>query len=347
MSTAHTPQSTLRAKPGTDRKGRIETPISTPRTRRMRRRPGAGRHRNPVYLSSVVAKRNPLPPELPLTYSVPMNRTAQASDRVRQILVFLLSIAAIAAAFIGSGALGGTPIQEAAGGALAADSTLIAPASPAFSIWSVIYVGLFAYAVWQLFPSQAARTVHRRVGYLVALTMLLNAAWIGSVQLGQLGLSVVVIVILLAILGITFSKLQGLRGDTESASGGVLASIILDGTIGLYLGWVTIATAANVTAWLTKIGFRGFDIDPEVWGVAVVVVAALVGIATTLASEGRLTPALALAWGLSWLAVARLTDEPSSQIVGIAAAIAAGAVVTVAIIRRAVFIVRGSMKQER
>ena len=68
------------------------------------------------------------------------------------IITVLGVAAAIVAAFIGSGALGGTSISEAAGGALSADATPIAPAGAAFSIWSVIYLGLAGYALWQLTP---------------------------------------------------------------------------------------------------------------------------------------------------------------------------------------------------
>lgn len=215
-----------------------------------------------------------------------MGGSPQTSDRVRQVVVFVLALVAIAGAFFGSGALGGTPIQDAAGGALASDSTLIAPAGPAFSIWSVIYLGLFAYAVWQLFPSQAARAVHRRVGYLIALSMLLNAAWIGVVQLGQVGLSVLVIFVLLAVLGVTFSLLLRTPRNADSK--------------------------------------------------AAVVVAALCGVATAISGRGRLTPAIALAWGLCWVAVARITDEPASQLVGIAAVVAACVVIVVAVVYRVV-----------
>ena len=68
-------------------------------------------------------------------------------DRVRQATVAVSAVVAIIGAFMGSGAAGGTPIDRAAGGALSATATPIAPAGPAFSIWSVIYLGLIAYAV--------------------------------------------------------------------------------------------------------------------------------------------------------------------------------------------------------
>jgi hypothetical protein len=61
-----------------------------------------------------------------------------AADTVRQVVVLVTSVLAIVAAFLGSGAAGGTPIQDAAGGYLDADSTLIAPGRGAFAIWSVI-----------------------------------------------------------------------------------------------------------------------------------------------------------------------------------------------------------------
>src|ERR1700712_5282102 len=111
-------------------------------------------------------------------------------DLPRQLTVLVSAIIAIVGAFIGSGAAGGTPIQDAAGGALAADATPIAPGGPAFAIWSVIYAGLIAYAVWQLLPAQRRDPRQRTLGYPIAASLILNAAWILSVQFGLLGLSV-------------------------------------------------------------------------------------------------------------------------------------------------------------
>ncbi|MBM7505991.1 tryptophan-rich sensory protein [Agromyces aurantiacus] len=243
------------------------------------------------------------------------------SDTVRQLVVLVTSLLAIAAAFIGSGAFAGRPIQEAAGGWLDADSTLIAPARPAFGIWSVIYTGLLAYALWQLLPAQRTSARHRRIGYAVAASLVLNAVWIGVVQFDLLGLSVVVIFALLAVLAWLFVQIR--RMPPRS----VLDGIITDGSIGLYLGWVVVATAANTTAALAASGFDGWGIAPVVWAVIVIAVAAGVGVAIGIAGRGRLAPMVSLCWGLAWLGVARLTDEPSSQVTGIAAFIAAGVVV--------------------
>jgi hypothetical protein len=70
------------------------------------------------------------------------------SDVIGQGGVLALAVLATVGAAVGSGAFGGTPIAQAADGALSASATPVAPGSPAFSIWSVIYAGLLAYAVW-------------------------------------------------------------------------------------------------------------------------------------------------------------------------------------------------------
>lgn len=251
-----------------------------------------------------------------------------ARDIARQITVAASAVIAVVGSFVGSGAAGGTPIQDAAGGALAADATLIAPATPAFSIWSVIYLGLIAYAVWQFLPGQSGAERHRRIGYWVAASLILNAAWILSIQFDLLPLSVPIIVILLAVLLRILLDLTALPATTR------WDALLTDGSLGLYLGWVAIATAANVTALLVAIGFTGFGWPPELWSVIVIVAAAGAGIAIAIAGKGRIAPALSLAWGLSWVAVGRLTGEPASTITGVAAIVAVVVVLGAAVLVR-------------
>ena len=97
----------------------------------------------------------------------------------------------------------------------------------------------------------------------------------------------------------------------------------MDGTFGLYLGWVAVAVCANVTATLVEQGVT--PAAPVAAAIAVAVLVVVVGVAAVvLARTGRRwTFAAAAAWGLSWIAVGRLTDEPSSVATGVAAAIAA------------------------
>ena len=231
------------------------------------------------------------------TSSHPGGVPSAATSWFLPIVTVLGVAAAIVAAFIGSGALGGTPINEAAGGALSADATPIAPAGTAFSIWSVIYLGLAAYAIWQLTPTARRSPRQEAVRPWALASAVLNALWIWTVQLGWLAVSVLVIVVLLAVI----IRLMFLLGAPRT--GGVIEKVVTDWTFGLYLGWVSVAFLANTYAWLAD---AGIDIFTRIQlGVVGIVVAAGIGIATALLSGGRIAPALATSWGLAWVSVGR------------------------------------------
>ncbi|WP_394768425.1 tryptophan-rich sensory protein [Lacisediminihabitans sp.] len=252
----------------------------------------------------------------------------EGRDTVRQVVVLASAVIAVVGAFIGSGAAGGTPIQNAAGGALAADATPIAPGGPAFAIWTPIYLGLLAYAIWQSLPAQKSDVRQRRLGYPIAASLILNAVWILSIQFGFLAASVPVIVALLAVLVWAF------RITRSSPPKNLVETIVADGTVGLYLGWVCVATAANITALLVAAGFTGFGLSADAWSVVIIAIAGLVGVLLAISGGGRLAPTLSLCWGLSWVAVARLTGDLLSAPTAIAAITAVTAVVLLTVFAR-------------
>ncbi len=246
------------------------------------------------------------------------------SDRIRQVVVTASAVFMIVGTLFGIGVFG-TRVEESAGGSLSATATLIAPAVRAFSIWSVIYAGLIAYVVWQWLPANTASPRARRIGWLAALSMVLNAAWLLVTQVGWLWASVGVIVTLAVTLGLLMRTL----GPAPAAASRV-EKVVVDGTFGLYLGWVSVATAANITATLVDSGVNPPLPVAELWAVGVLAVAAAIGVVLARALGGRIGVALAMAWGLSWIAVGRIVDEPSSLLTGVAAALAAAVVLTAA-----------------
>jgi hypothetical protein len=259
-----------------------------------------------------------------------IERSSRASDLARQIAVISAAVFMIVAALVGTGFFGGTPVAELQDGKLSAEYSYLAPAQQAFSIWSVIYLGLLAYTVWQALPGQRASARQRALGWWIALSMVLNGMWLVLAQFTTLLLTVIGIVALLIVLCVIFR----IAVRTRETGGGVLDSLLVDGANGLHLGWVTLATVANTTAFLT-------DVAPESWGeaatpvgVVVLVVVGLIGVAIAWFSRGRIAPALALAWGLSWLAVGRLSVEPLSTGIGVTAIVVAVVVLLAAVVVR-------------
>lgn len=251
--------------------------------------------------------------------------TSRSSDLTRQIVVLAATGFMLVAAMVGTGLFGGTAVQDLQDGALDADGSYLAPARQAFSIWSAVYLGLIAYAIWQALPGQRGSERQRRLGWLIALTEVLNGLWLVSAQFTTLPLTVLVIVLLLVALAITWR-----RAITQPREGAVSA-VLIDGVTGLHLGWVTLATVANTAAWLTRLLPAGAEEAADVWGVVVLIAVAAIGCG--IAWFGRVAPSLALCWGLSWLAVGRLTDQPHSAAIGTAAVCAAALIALVTVVR--------------
>ncbi|MDP9820690.1 hypothetical protein [Nocardioides massiliensis] len=244
------------------------------------------------------------------------------SPRVRQILVLLSAILAVVVSTIGSGAFGGTPIAEASGGALSDDATLLAPAGPAFSIWSLIYGALIVLAIVQALPRNRDDDRLNRVAGWTILALLLNPAWILVVQAGVLWLTVAVIAALAAVLiriALLLSAEQP-RGAQKWWH---------DLPLALYAGWVIAATAANTAAF----------VDAEITEVTVAYALVLLVVATFLSTlvamvqPGGAGVAAATAWGAAWIAYGRLTGDPESTVVAVAAVIAAVWLAGVAVLR--------------
>ncbi len=168
--------------------------------------------------------------------------------------------------------------------------TPITPAGWAFSIWSVIFVGVAVFAVWQALPAQRGARYDALAVPFVAANVL-NGLWQIPWLTGRFGVAALVIVGILASLVWLYVRLDRMRPEgVERWTLGVPAS--------LFLGWVSVATSLNLTIWLRSLGWT-----PEgvVWPAAVVLTVAAVG-GWLLSRTADLAVAVVLLW--SWTAIA-------------------------------------------
>lgn len=256
--------------------------------------------------------------------SVPVMET-QTKGIARQSLVIAAASFMLIAAAVGAGAFGGASVDDLQDGALSAQGSYLAPAGPAFSIWSLIYIGLLAYTVWQALPGQRTDARQQAVGGWIAASMVLNGLWLVTARFLTLWLTVIVIALLVAVL----ARVIVLLGRFPAKNTG--DRILTDGANGLHFGWVTIATVANTAAWFTQMAPESWAQQADIWAVAVLVVVMVIGVAAAWLT-GRIAPALATAWGLAWLAVGRLTDQPESVPTAIAAIVVAVVLVVAGVV---------------
>lgn len=272
----------------------------------------------------------------------PVSRAHESStprDVARQVVVVLAVLAAIAGGFLGSGAAGGTSVQDTQGGALGQSGSLLAPASPAFMIWTPLYAGLVAYAAWQLLPSQRSDPRHRAAGWWLAAVAALEGAWILAAQLLPMWTTVVVMALLIAVAYRAFRGAVRTRRERSWLGG-----LLLDGVAGGHLGWTIAAGVANAAAWIAGFGLGDWAGDGA--GVLALVFVTAAGIAISARAGWTVATPLAIAWGAAWIGIGRLTVDPRSVPVAIAAFLAA-ALLTAASVGMRVSMLRRELRGGR
>jgi translocator protein len=177
------------------------------------------------------------------------------------------------------------------------NSTLITPAGYVFSIWGIIYVLLGVFVVFQALPSQKGKEYTKKIGWLFVLSSIINIAWLFLWQYNFLSLSVVLMFLLLITLILIYTRLG--IGKTQASLSEKLATQL---PFSVYLGWITIASIANVSVTLVSIGWNGFGIGVETWATLIVIVAIVITL-LVLATRRDLGYGLVIVWAFIGIAV--------------------------------------------
>ncbi len=192
-------------------------------------------------------------------------------------------------------------------------NVLFVPAGYVFSIWGLIYIGLIAFTIYHSLPKQADNPHLRKIGWPVALSSLANGAWIYFWHYGHYEMTVLVMLILLAALITVYLRL-GIGRTKFSAREKWLVSI----PISVYLGWISVATIANITALLSYLGWNGWGLSGLAW--TLIMLAVGVVLAGIMAFQRRdIAYSLVLVWAFAGISV-RWLEHPVLKVAGFAAA---------------------------
>ena len=171
------------------------------------------------------------------------------------------------------------------------------PAGYVFSIWGIIYIGLIAYAVYQALPSQRKNPRLQATGWWVVLGGLANITWIFLWQYEQFVGTVGAMLVLLATLIAVYLDLG--IGQTKVSTAETWAVRI---PFSIYLGWITVATVADLSDVLWYVKWNQFGLSAEAW--MVIMLAAVLVIAGLMNFLRRdIAYALVLLWALAGIAV--------------------------------------------
>jgi hypothetical protein len=191
------------------------------------------------------------------------------------------------------------------------------PAGYAFSIWGVIYLVLIGFAIYQALPRQRQNPYLRRIGYLYALSCLANVAWLFLWHYEFFELTLVAMIALLFLLIAIYLRLATGRTRVSTAE-----TWLVRVPFSLYLGWITVATIANVAQLLYYLNWSGWGINPEVWAAIMLVAGAAIASAVGI-SRADVAYALVIVWAFAGIIVEHSATPIVATTAGLMVAVAA------------------------
>jgi hypothetical protein len=172
------------------------------------------------------------------------------------------------------------------------------PAGFTFSIWGVIYLLLFSYTIgftyYTLKQEQypKAFALIERINIYFLLTCIFNMGWILAWHFLQIELSVGIMLLFLITLTQLFLKSAKMVHALTTTQKFILQTPFI-----VYLGWISVATIANITALLVAYTWNGFSIAPVYWSASMILIAILLAV-LMLKKFQAIAFALVVAWAL-------------------------------------------------
>jgi len=180
---------------------------------------------------------------------------------------------------------------------------LFTPAGLTFSIWSLIYLLLLGFTIYQaiiLFKNRYPLSKRiAGISWPFIINCLANASWIIAWHYEQVLLSVSIMLVILISLITIHEKLQIALPSKPFAQ-----KLWLDLPFSIYLGWISIATIANITALLVHLKWNGAGVDPRLWTVIMISTGAILNIFMVL-SKNNIAFGFVGVWALTGIIIKR------------------------------------------
>ncbi len=182
---------------------------------------------------------------------------------------------------------------------------LFVPAGLTFAIWGLIYVLLGIFVIYPLIPfvrrdPQKIDFV-QRIGPLFFISCLANIGWIYAWHYQIVPLSLGLMLILLGCLLAIYLRLNIGKSEATKAE-----KYLVHLPFSIYLGWITIATIANVTALMVDINWNAWGLGEQFWAVAVIIVGIAIAL-SILFTRKDIFYCLVVDWAILGILLKRLS----------------------------------------
>ena len=187
-------------------------------------------------------------------------------------------------------------------------TVLIIPASYAFAIWGLIYIGLITYGIYQFQSDSRRDAVIQSLNTKLMFACVSQMIWILLFTWQLFWLSVVAIV---AILGSLILAYQALGQDKRNTQNHLSPKRYWQVHVpfSIYFAWISVATIVNVACALTFVNWSGWGISPVMWTIVMIGVSFILG---TIALVQRQDYAFAtvFVWAYGAIALRQVDNLP-------------------------------------
>ncbi len=171
------------------------------------------------------------------------------------------------------------------------------PAGYVFAIWGIIYALLAVFVIYQVLPKQKVKSFQKQIGALFLLSSIFNVVWLFLWQYDYISESCILMFALLATLVSIYLRLGKGKSNVSRTE-----KLCVHLPFSVYLGWITVASIANVAAALVSVRWDGFGFSAQAWAILAMVIALVVTLAV-IAARRDIAYSLVVVWALAGIAV--------------------------------------------
>lgn len=183
-------------------------------------------------------------------------------------------------------------------------ANLFAPAGITFSIWGLIYLLLLGYSIYQFSiyrtKNDKMKNLLIMISFVFTINSIANSFWILAWHYDYILVSLILMLVILSTLIVINIRLRN-----EKLS--FIQHIFIRLPFTVYLGWITVATVANVTTYLVSIGWNRFGIEEYLVTDIIIIVAALIGFIATIYYKS-IAYALVIIWAYAGIALKHMSE---------------------------------------
>jgi translocator protein len=176
---------------------------------------------------------------------------------------------------------------------------LFTPAGYVFGIWGFIYFLLFIWSFMQFPASRRNLPIYQKATPLYLLSSALNISWI---LLWHYEFFLLTVMVMLGLLLTLIALYHTIKNERPSFWEIVPFSV--------YLGWISVATIANISYYLKYIDWDGFGLSDVAWTIIMLVVAAILAVAFLRKNEDPVY-SLVFVWALIGIGVKNAENDHS------------------------------------